>query len=135
MTKVDDMVPIFANCCTITSCYCPSDCWRMCGAFGQCEFLCVQNDFTCCKVSERPEDCCILQKVRVIIKKPSTCVEIQSQFFCCDHRCALPCNDDVPCMFTVLGLTCFYDYQCQSCLACKSVGDLKPKPVTTANRF
>eukprot|EP00937_MAST-01D_sp_MAST-1D-sp2_P004322 g4322.t1 len=29
------------------------------------------------------------------------------QCFCTDCRCALPCDDDVPCQVSLLGLTCF----------------------------
>jgi hypothetical protein len=122
------MVPIFAQCCTITSFYCPAEISKMCGCFGQGECLCMQTDFTCCKVAENTKDaCCILQKLRCTMIKPVTCVQLTSQFFCCDHRCALPCNSDVPCMLTVFGLTCFYDYKL-NCVCCQSVKGMKPPP-------
>ena len=43
--------------------------------------------------------------------KPTTCVKMTEQVCCVDMRCAFPCDDEVPCALTVLGLTCCYDFQ------------------------
>ena len=34
------------------------------------------------------------------------------QFFCLDFRAAFPCDDEVPCMLTVLGLTICHSWKC-----------------------
>jgi hypothetical protein len=134
-TNINDMVPLFAHCCTITSLYCPDKVGKMCGCFTQGQFLCMEGDCTCCKVAENtPDACCICQKVRLTMIKPVTCVQVTSQFFCCDHRCALPCDKDVPCMFTVLGLTCFYDYKF-NCTCWQTIASMKPPPPPQQNRF
>eukprot|EP01032_Pedospumella_encystans_P025312 gene25312-28614_t len=34
--------------------------------------------------------------------KPYTCAKLIGQFFCIDQRCALPCDEEVPCLITYL---------------------------------
>jgi hypothetical protein len=38
--------------------------------------------------------------------KPTTCLKLNTQQCCLDARCALPCDAEVPCLISALGLTC-----------------------------
>ena len=49
---------------------------------------------------------CMCVKSELECIKPTTCIKMTEQCFCLDCRCAFPCDDEVPCALTVLGLTC-----------------------------
>ena len=123
---VTDLVPIMGFCCSFTSLYCPEKCSQMCGCFGQVTCLCLEEEFFCCKPSEKDTDCCILQKISVVIIKPTTCISGKAQVFCLDNRCALPCNEDIPCIMNACGLNCCIDWG-MSFGCCKKVIDLRPQ--------
>ena len=50
--------------------------------------------------------------------KPTTCCAEECQLCCCDTRFAIPHTKEVPCMLTLLGLTCIDNYTC----VCKCMG-------------
>ena len=39
------------------------------------------------------------------------CCKLQEQCFCCNAAFAFPCDDEVPCMISILGLTMVKDYK------------------------
>ena len=43
---------------------------------------------------------------------PQTLLKSTSQICCIDHRCAIPCDKEVPCMIAFLGLTCVKHGEC-----------------------
>ena len=49
--------------------------------------------------------------------KPGTCCKMQEQICCCNAAIAMPCDEEVPCMISVLGITCVNNYKCvfQAC--------------------
>ena len=46
----------------------------------------------------------------------SYCCKNIGQILCCDLRCAIPCDEDVPCMLNVIGITLMY--RCVNTLYC-----------------
>ena len=45
-------------------------------------------------------------------KAGKACCRQQAQAFCCEHRCSVPCDEQVPCMLTILCLELFRSNQC-----------------------
>ena len=88
----------------IASCYLDFPGCIGCASSG--EALCFMFDTYGCKVTEATEandqSCCLLSKGECKCIKPRTCVGCTSQFFCLDERCALPCTEEIPCVFTML---------------------------------
>lgn len=122
--SVDDLVPIFGLCCCLSSCYCPENNYQMCGCMTQGVLCCMEQESYCCKVAEKDEDICLCTKATCTCIKPTTCVKGANQCFCCDSRCAFPCDDDVPCLFNLLGASCCYNFNCS--MGCyKKIIDLK----------
>lgn len=78
----------------------------------------------CCRPSDIEDKFCILADVNSAIMKPKTCFRVMGQCCCYDIRCALPCEAEVPCMFTMCFMTCFYDYGC-NCAFCNRVDDFR----------
>ncbi len=56
------------------------------------------------------------------------CCNVNPQCFCLDCRYAFPpgTSDDLPCIITILFLTCCYQYGC-NCGFCSEIKDLKAK--------
>lgn len=129
--KVDagDLIPIFAFCCSFSSLYTEyPDCV---GCSGQSVVCCIEADFLQCKLPKEGADprlCCTCSKQNVICVNPVTCLKGQSQTFCIDSRCALPLDDDVPCLFTLIPFCVVMSFgECN--VACFSkVKDLKNYP-------
>jgi hypothetical protein len=70
VTDVNDVRPILGLCCINTSLY---TLWPQClGGYGNIACTCFETEFKCCKVSERPEDICILSSVGCICVRPAT---------------------------------------------------------------
>lgn len=111
-------------CCCINGCSCKwPDCWG-CGVDGV--LCCIQSNAVCCKIMDerKNEDqkMFICQEGGFFCKKPNTCCQMRSQFCCCDSRGALPCTEEVPCIFTCLpGCSVYPKFGC-----CAKVGDLVP---------
>eukprot|EP00931_Biecheleriopsis_adriatica_P027319 TRINITY_DN16454_c0_g1_i2.p1 TRINITY_DN16454_c0_g1~~TRINITY_DN16454_c0_g1_i2.p1 ORF type:complete len:153 (+),score=26.48 TRINITY_DN16454_c0_g1_i2:99-557(+) len=112
---VGDLVPITAYCCCIGSCYCT---WPECiGCVSEGTFLCCVESMTACKPVKQGENnpnkvCCLCARSDIYLKPPDTCVACKGHTCCIDERCAMPCNEDVPCLCTFLGLTCCYKWKC-----------------------
>ena len=61
-----------------------------CGGEQQCECICCE---TTCSVK------CLDFSKRFY--------KLTGQCFCVDNRCAIPCDDEVPCLVSVFGLECY----------------------------
>merc|ERR1712194_262050 len=90
---------------------------------------CYQARVTCMKPLDcKDEDkrCCAVAEGQEYLVVPSKIGESKSQCCCIDQRLAIPCTDSVPCMFTVLGMTCCADFGPKfGC--CQNVGTLIPR--------
>jgi hypothetical protein len=42
--------------------------------------------------------------------KPEVCCKMQQQTCCINNACAMPCDDEVPCMIACLGVQCVKNY-------------------------
>jgi len=108
--RKEDLKPCFAAICCICSLY-PKfpDCL---GAHVKGVLVCVEIESLCCKVGKADGSICMCMKNEIELIKPTTCVKMFQQFFCMDVRCAIPCDEDVPCIIAALGLTCVKNYKC-----------------------
>lgn len=108
--NTDDLVMVCAALCIICSCY-PKfpDCL---GAHAKAVITCMEVESLCCKVGKADGSICMCMKNEIEIVKPTTCVKQTSQFFCIDLRCAIPCDEEVPCTIGALGLICVKEYKC-----------------------
>jgi hypothetical protein len=122
VTQLDDLIPVCGGCCIITSLY---TLYPECvGSYGAVTFTCFEWNYKACKISTRPEDLCICISGECMIIRPTTCLKGVTQCFCLDNRCAMPCDDDVPCIVNFLGLNCLYTYAC-ACKCCTRIGEIK----------
>jgi hypothetical protein len=115
--KIEDLRVVCGGCCQIISCYCL---WPDCfGCVTKQECLCCEIDLKACKfLDSETQDgrCCALQQGGCFLKYPETLCQSTAQCFCCDQRSALPCTDDVPCIFTCVPFcTVCYDWKVTSC--------------------
>jgi len=107
----EDLYPCAACCCTLISCYCN---WPKClGCYEKGTVVCLEIEGLCCKTAVQEGALCLCTKGEVQCVKPRTCCKLESQYCCYDCRCALPCDQEVPCMVTILGLTLIKDYACK----------------------
>lgn len=62
--------------------------------------LCAQEGNNTCCCCQSSQDCrgCF---------NAGTCIKQLNHCCCCDMRCALPCDDDVPCMIAILGIVLY----------------------------
>ena len=98
-------------CCTITSLYLVFP--ECIGCTQEFECICFEAKGVGCKpVKNNPKLLCILQEGSCNLVPPTTCCKGTTQVFCCDNRCAFPCDADVPCIFNVYGFTCCYKNNC-----------------------
>jgi hypothetical protein len=115
--------PITGCLCGIQSLYLD---WPAClGCVAHQECLCLKGQLKACKISKEVGQCCILIEQKYVLKKPETCIQAQQQCFCVDQRCALPCTDEVPCIFNILGLTCCMQKKCKV-KCCATLSDIDP---------
>ena len=129
--KVDvgDLIPINGLFCSITSLYTEyPDCV---GCSGKSVMCCIETDFLACKLPKEgmdPRILCTCQKGTTLCVNPTTCLKGQQQSFCFDTRCALPLDDDVPCLLTILPCCIVASFgECN--IACFSkIKDLKNYP-------
>jgi hypothetical protein len=126
---VEELRPLDAGCCYITSLYCSFP--GCIGCTGNNTVLCCMRKYSCLKCLPNPgqdEDkrCCAVVEQQSYLKIPNSLCEGQSQCCCLDTRCALPCTPTVPCLVTECGLTCFADWK-MNCGCCKTVGELIPR--------
>lgn len=66
---------------------------------------CLQCENSCCKIIKEENQAnifCICCDGGQYVVMPSTCIAVTETCFCIDSRCAFPCTDKVPCIFTCL---------------------------------
>eukprot|EP00620_Florenciella_sp_RCC1587_P020953 CAMPEP_0182556542 /NCGR_PEP_ID=MMETSP1324-20130603/769_1 /TAXON_ID=236786 /ORGANISM="Florenciella sp., Strain RCC1587" /LENGTH=230 /DNA_ID=CAMNT_0024768447 /DNA_START=82 /DNA_END=774 /DNA_ORIENTATION=+ len=103
-----DLTAICALCCVSTNLYCT---WPGCiGCHQKGDMCCIQIEGVACKVGVTEGSLCMCVKSELECIKPTTCIKMTEQCFCLDCRCAFPCDDEVPCAVTVLGLTCCFNW-------------------------
>jgi len=110
---INDVKPCFSICAAFptilgqTSCglYLPNKKSKMCGLYTKGELLCIQTELALCKCGDFNKSCCMCCQGEVECIKPTTILKMVGQLFCLDLRCAFPCDKEVPCACTILGLT------------------------------
>lgn len=131
VTPVGELTVCCAQCCTITGWDCGSfyRCFG-CGADGVC--LCIKQNSVCCKPMDKNANTegklCKCSEGGCFCVMPKTCCQQQQQCCCFDSRCAFPCTEQVPCLYTCL--PCCAVYPKMGC--CKKVKELKETPVPAA---
>jgi len=120
---INDLTVAQACFCTVTGCSCKwPECWGL-GTDGVC--LCIKSNIVCCKLmDERSNEdgkMCLCTEGGLFLVTPTTCCSQQEQCCCLDTRCALPCTEQVPMIFTCL--PCCTLYPKVAC--CAKVKDLK----------
>lgn len=111
MAVLFDQVPFVGECCLFASCYTKMP--ECLGCHTESECLCLEMKGIGCKPqSGQPKLCCICCEGSYNIIPPTTCIKGTSQVCCADTRCALPCDEDVPCIFNVCFITCCYKFKC-----------------------
>ena len=123
-----DLVPCCGLFCAIFSAY-PK--FPACiGAHSKMALVCVEAEVLCCKTGSKTStplprriqpnslprtvndgSICMCLKQELEIIKPTTCVKGFVQLCCMDLRCALPCDDEVPCILAVAYITCVKNYK------------------------
>ena len=104
-------------------------CW---GCSSEFRVLCFQSKAIGCKPVHGNDDlCCICQEGSCNCVPIRTCCKGKQQCFCLDTRFALPCDEDIPCMFTILGLTLCFKYACTP-KCCVKISDLDEAQGNTA---
>jgi len=109
LEKLDDIYPFFACFCAVTSCY-----WifpKCVGCSSDSVFICLEHDCNCCKVNYSKETLCKCCGCDHDIVVPYVCCKSQGQCCCLDQRIAIPCDQDVPCLLTMFGLTFVENFQ------------------------
>ena len=94
------------------------------GCHQEAECCCFEQKMIGCKpVKGNDKLCCICTDGSCNCIPPTTCMKGTSQCFCCDVRCAFPCDADVPCIMNVCGLTCCYSWNvvCKCCAPIKDI--------------
>ena len=106
----DDLCPVCGLICVVLSCY-PK--WPECiGAAVKGQFLCCEIEQVLCKTGRTEGSICMCLKTECEVIKPTVCVKMTKQVCCLDLRCALPHDEEVPCICTILGLQCMKNYEC-----------------------
>lgn len=114
-----------ACCCTNTG-FITKDC---CGCSGDGQCCCLRQRFCC--VAGADKICCEAPKGDMCqlgigfcgcgctncmgskeTGKSCSCIKNQSQLCCLVHSCALPTTNDIPCMFGLLGMSCYPKFGC-----------------------
>ena len=137
LSSADDLVPLVALCCCITSCY--ND-WpevlgcRVKQVLGCWAFECISMKpaCECCgeinpQLKENPRNLFLCCQGSSLLINPNTCISVNAQCLCCDCRGALPCtgpDGDVPCVFSLACCTICYSWSCRPA-ACSSLGALR----------
>merc|ERR1719261_1495206 len=96
--------------CIILSCYPKVPECLGCASKGV--FLCCEIEAVLCKTGRQEGSICMCMKTEVEVIKPTVCIKCTEQLLCLDLRCALPFDDEVPCVCAALGLTMMKDFKC-----------------------
>jgi len=86
------------------------------GCMGSTKMCCCEYEF-CCKSGTDMLmcGCCAIR-----CEAPKVCIKAQAQVCCCVEAVAIPCDEEVPCMFGTLGLICYPSVGC-----CRTLGEIK----------
>lgn len=130
--KQEDFMPCAACCCSILSCYTKfPDCI---GCYDKGTFVCCEMETLWCKTGNREESSdgslCLCLSGEIEMIQPTTCCKLQIQYCCCNANMAMPCDEEVPCMITFLGITCVENYKC-AFKACKTMDNPEMKRGST----
>lgn len=118
---VADIMPCFAFCCCMQSCYCKTpNCW---GCYVNETFLCLEAEFQGCKPSDEQgkenKECCVLLSGQCKCVEVTTCCKAVNNCCCLDCRFALPCDKDVPAVCGLFFIICY-----PKCLCAKPYSDI-----------
>ena len=118
-----DQTPIGGCCCSMTSLYMK---WPECiGCHQEFELCCLELKAIGCKpIYSNPLICCICVDGSFNVVPPKVCIKGTNQCFCCDNRCALPCDSDLPCILNCWGLNLTYNVACVI-KCCATIGDIE----------
>lgn len=108
-----EAVPLAGLCCLITSYF---GVWPECfGIDIKMVFCCLELDCRYCKPRnpnsdrpDRPDRCFVISDGTNSCIKPKTLVRGHTRVCCLNQRCAIPMDEEVPCLFNICGLTLFY---------------------------
>ena len=81
------------------------------------ETMCCLEVEYCCK-SGAPTLCCVCCAIRCV--SPTVCIKSQAQICCLAGAAAIPCDEEVPCMFGSCGIICY-----PGVYICKTLGEIK----------
>ena len=118
-TDVKSLIPCFAFCCFFNSCFIQDNCWRCTVTQEAC--CCTTNliicmPYLCIKSESISGNCCLITEGICGLHEPETCIKAEYQVMCCDVRVAFPLDSEFqPCLFTILGWTCCFDYEFVAC--------------------
>uniref|UniRef100_A0A7S1EYT9 Uncharacterized protein n=1 Tax=Noctiluca scintillans TaxID=2966 RepID=A0A7S1EYT9_NOCSC len=123
--RLADLLVCGGCCCVVTSIFCKTpDCF---GCKNESLVCCWQCESACCKPAGKDNldhKACICYEGGNYCVRPTTCCQCQSQECCIDYRCAFPCTDKVPCIFTILPFcVCGADWGLKI-VCCKKGGDI-----------
>ena len=78
-------------------------------------FCCLELDCRYCKPRnpnsdrpDRPDRCFVISDGTNSCIKPKTLLRGHTRLCCLNQRCAIPMDEEVPCIFNLCGLTLFY---------------------------
>jgi hypothetical protein len=113
------------------NCFCKFP--ECCSGYQKSACLCIESEAICCRstcfdnTKTKQNSLCILDKGRCFISAQSTICKGVTQCFCRDHRCACPCDEDVPCAMTCFPFcTCCFNWMC-NIACCATTGMLQRK--------
>lgn len=91
-----------AVCCEVSSLYLSFPGCLSAYSKGTC--CCLETQLLCCKPmccgsnKRKKSLLCLWQRSNIMCITPTTCCKSITQCFCIDNRCAIPCDDEVPCL-------------------------------------
>lgn len=124
-----------AACCFLQNCY--LSCPGCCSAYSKVNCGLLEGESTCCKPMCARENkskenlLCICRKTMCAVAGADVCFKCINQCCCCDYRCALPADEDVPLLCTILPF-CIICSHCKwhgiaCCSTVAKVNELKNK--------
>lgn len=105
-SPADKLITMNASCCTIDSCFCSLP--ECVGVYAKGICLICEWERVACKPifcdegRANKELLCLCAKQSCMIVNPFLVCKTMSQYCCCYSMAALPCDSDVPCVFTML---------------------------------
>ena len=96
------------------------------GAICEITCCCLACDVMMCKPTEgHPDHYCTALRAQIDFTKVTVCMKSRTQICCLDSRAAIPPDErEVPCMVSMLGLTCLYANH-QTCRCCATLSSLE----------